>query len=244
MRFLAFLLCFLMVRVQAQPVYVAIMEPTYPPYQFLDDAGNIVGLEVDVLQAIAEEKGFKLEVHSRIWDTLFQELNDKKAHIIANGIAETDLEGDGLVVSSSYFLSPNCLAYVDADLFEQWQKHRVNVIDDPNLHQNLFVLFGAENVEPVARTFIGMRQVATNQADFLAGNCNVMRHYAASDTFKRHGIDFLFYRLQEGGDVKGIATVFALHKEDEELLAMINDGLERIKANGKLDEILTKWRLK
>lgn len=242
MRFL-FLVFLFVFHVQAQPVYVAIMEPTYPPYQFLDESGNVVGLEVDILQAIAEEEGFTLEVHSRVWDTLFKELVDKKAHIIANGIALTDLESEDLVVSESYFMSPNCLAYIDSSLLDSWQSHRVNVIDDPNLHQNLLELFAAENVKGVPRTFIGMRNVATNQADFLAGNCNVMRHYAGSESFKRHGIEFLFLDLKEGEDTTGIETIFALHQDDQVLLLKINSGLKKIKENGKLREILRKWRL-
>lgn len=50
--------------------YIAATEPTYAPFDTTDEDGNIVGFDMDLLNAIAEDQGFKVEYKTFEFDAI------------------------------------------------------------------------------------------------------------------------------------------------------------------------------
>lgn len=50
--------------------YIAATEPTYAPFDTTDEDGNIVGFDMDLLNAIAEDQGFKSRIQDHLNSTL------------------------------------------------------------------------------------------------------------------------------------------------------------------------------
>lgn len=224
--------------------YIAISDPNSAPFQFLDDQGNLIGAEVDLLNAIAKDQNISIEFKAQLWDTIFDELANEKADIIVNGIASTDIEENNIIVTNGYLFSPNCLAYTKAELFDDWQNHRIQIVDDSALQKNISDKFGVSNFETIDYSFVGMRNLAADRSDFFAADCSRIRYYSKSPTFARHNIKFYIHELDEGHDsLEGLEIIIAVNENNQELLNKLNTGLANLKQNGTLDEILKKWNL-
>ena len=65
-------------------------EATFAPFEYLDDKGNIVGIDAEILKGISEATGVEIEFKNVGWDTMFEQLRSNGLDIGASGITITD----------------------------------------------------------------------------------------------------------------------------------------------------------
>lgn len=225
------------------PVYHVVTDATYPPFETVDDKGNIIGLDVDLLNAIAENQGFRVEYHLQLWEGMFQEVENDKAQIIASAVAVSDSEGSNVLLSEPYWQSQNCVAVADKQHANTWMKGEVAAAKNEDLHENLGELFGIpkDRVYLFNTPFLGLKEVAANRMGAAVADCTVMTYHISSPTFK----DFSFHlNTLPAASSDDVNLVFAVGQKHPELLQKINQGLANVKQSGQYDQILQKWRLK
>jgi hypothetical protein len=61
----------------------------FPPFEYYDDTGTMVGMEIELMHAIAEEIGYSLEVSDIPFDDLMTSMINGEINCIASGITET-----------------------------------------------------------------------------------------------------------------------------------------------------------
>lgn len=225
------------------PVYQVITDATYPPFESIDDKGNIIGLDMDLLNAIAENQGFRVSYRIQIWDGMFDELQKDQAQIIASAVAISDNEDNIALLSEPYLQSRNCVAATDKQLLTTWMKGDVAAAKNEDLHEDLPARFAIhkDKIHLLDTPFLGLKAVAANRVGASVADCTVMTYHANSPTFK----DFTFHinELPTPSD-DDVNLVFAVSQKHPELLQKINQGLANVKQNGQYDQILQKWRLK
>ena len=67
--------------------------PDYAPFEFqslVDGKNQVVGADIDMAQAIADELGVKLEISSMSFDNVLTSLQTGKADLAVAGISATD----------------------------------------------------------------------------------------------------------------------------------------------------------
>ena len=64
-------------------------EATFPPYEFRS-AGQIVGVDIDICQAVADKLGKKLDIQDTAFDSVITHVVTGKADIAASGITITE----------------------------------------------------------------------------------------------------------------------------------------------------------
>ena len=62
----------------------------YPPFEYVDEAGNIVGFDVDIMMAIAEAAGFEYEFVNTRWDGIFVALASGEFDAVISAATITD----------------------------------------------------------------------------------------------------------------------------------------------------------
>lgn len=72
------------------PTYKMAVDPTYPPFALKDEKGQAIGFDIDILTAIGEKQGFKVELVPRDWDGILEELPNKKYQIVGSGLGNAD----------------------------------------------------------------------------------------------------------------------------------------------------------
>lgn len=64
--------------------------PDYPPFETVDDKGNVVGFDVDLLDAIAAELGVKAELKNMGFDTIITAVQNDQVDIGMSGFSISD----------------------------------------------------------------------------------------------------------------------------------------------------------
>ena len=79
--------------------------PDFPPFEFLDADGNVVGIEIEIMQLICQELGVELEIKQMDFDSVLPGVQTGKFNVGVSGISVTpDRE------KNTQFTVPYCLA--------------------------------------------------------------------------------------------------------------------------------------
>ena len=70
-------------------VYINGFDAAYPPFSFIDKSGKPDGFDVDCINWIAKEMGFKVKHQPTDWAAIVPSLKAKKIDLIASGMSIT-----------------------------------------------------------------------------------------------------------------------------------------------------------
>lgn len=78
--------------------------PDYPPFEFYDSAtGEIVGFDISIAKAIAEELGVELEIKTMSFDMLVESIKHNNVDFVLAGMSPTDKRREVITFSDIYF---------------------------------------------------------------------------------------------------------------------------------------------
>ena len=78
------------------------LDDTFAPMGFRDEAGKLVGFDIDLAEAVGEKLGVKIELQSIDWDAKELELSNKKIDVIWNGMSKTPERIEKMTLSNPY----------------------------------------------------------------------------------------------------------------------------------------------
>lgn len=228
----------------AQQTYKVGSTPTGVPFTFMDTKSQTIqGAMVDLITAIGQDQGFKVQVEATPFGALIPSLTTSKIDIISAAMLVTPQRKEVVDFSDPVFPYPEGLIIKS---------------DDNAAYRSLADLKGQ---------VVGA-QVGTVYVDFLRKNgqfAEVKTYDSLADLIRDVGLGrvkagfgdapILRYQLSQRKDAgvklaQGYQTQMdgwvgiGVRKGDKELLAKINAGLANAKKSGSLDQILAKWNLK
>ncbi|MEJ8544076.1 basic amino acid ABC transporter substrate-binding protein [Brevibacillus borstelensis] len=223
----------------SEKVYVVGTDAAYPPFQMLEADNKITGHDIDVLNAIAEAGGFKVEWKNTGWDPLFDGLDRGTVDIGISSITITEDRKKKYDFSEPYF-EANQLILVPED-------SPVNKLAD--LKGKKIGVQGATTGGEVVKkafgdTYQGLKEYDdmpsavddffNGRVDAVVGDNGVIQYYVKKIKDKKFKLikDDSFEKEHYGIMVK---------KGNTEIMNKINDGLKKIKENGKLQEIYNQY---
>lgn len=216
-------------------IYVA-GDESHPPYEYIDEKGNYKGFSVDIMNAIALEKGFDVEFVPMKWDSTIKALENKEVDVI-QGMSKTKereerfLFSDSIAANSQVIFvadDTNCIAGID-DL----SGLKVSVQQGDVNYEIL------ENIPDIVLLEKSTQQEAL--ISLLKGE---------SDAFVGNKLTGFYYlqKMKESGKAKIVGeplvtTEYSLvtNKGNEQLARMLNDGIKIIKKKGTYEKIYSKW---
>jgi polar amino acid transport system substrate-binding protein len=228
----------------AQTTYKVGSTPTGVPFTFMDTkTQTIQGAMVDLITAIGDDQGFKVQVEATPFSSLIPSLTTNKIDIISAAMLITAPRKEVIDFSDPVFPYPEGLMIK---------------ADDGKVYKSLADLKGE---------VVGA-QVGTVYVDFLKKNgefAEIKTYDSIADIIRDVGLGrikggfgdapIVRYQLSQRKD-SGVKVAesyepkmdgfvgLGVRKGDKELLAKVNAGLAKVKSSGKLDEILKKWSLK
>ena len=209
----------------------------YPPFESVDASGNIVGFDPDIISAIAERAGFDYEFVNTRWDGIFVALQSGEFDAVISAATITDERAEIVNFSDPYFNAGQMIAVRTADA------DKISTVSD---------LDGLK---------VGV-QLGTTGDMWLTDNTSaeVVRYDEITLAFQalaNGDVDAVFNDGPTSADIvqanpelgatlvgEPITDEFygiAVNKDQAELLAMINEGLVAIRADGTYDAIYDKW---
>lgn len=223
-----------------EKTWVIATDTVFKPFEYTDASGNFVGIDVDILAAIAEDQGFKYELKSLGWDASIAACQSNQADAMIAGASITEKrKSEGWIFSDGYYTSTQSMVVSsDSDIksFDDLKGKTVAVkigtmgatYADELKDKYGFSIISLEDSPTMYQTVIGGQAVACFEdtpimiTSIKDGN--------------------LPLKIVEGSANEGSDYGLAVFSADkQEFLDMFNKGLANIKANGKYDEIIAKY---
>ncbi len=87
--------------------------PDFPPFEYLD-GGNVVGIEIDILNIIAEKLSVKLEINQMDFDSVLPGVQSGKFDVGVSGISITEKRKKNVLFSESYCLAAQAIVVTES----------------------------------------------------------------------------------------------------------------------------------
>ena len=220
--------------------WVIATDTVFKPFEYTDASGNFVGIDVDIVAAIAEDQGFKYELKSLGWDAAIAACQSGQADGMIAGASITEKrKASGWTFSDGYYDSNQTLTVpVDSDItgFADLSGKMVAVKTGTQ---------GATYAESLKDEYgfdlTYFEDSPTMYQAVLGGQC--VGCFEDTPIMKASIKDGdLALKVLDDTASDPAPYGFAIFSEDsQELLDMFNKGLADIIANGKYDEILKKY---
>lgn len=223
------------------PVIKVGTEANYAPYEFKDEYGNVTGFDIELMQHIGEDQGFKVEIYNDPWEDVFSNLDSNNRDMVAAGLTYSDERANKYLLSDAYAPLPTSLVYLDNTLniksLSDLKGLRVGVLSDSEPYQ----YFAQSNyslaaLEEYPTTFAAVQAMAQNKVDAVADDSGVIR-YTLNDLPSLQPKYFDYENIAANGARK----VFVVDKNQSDLLKKINAGLSDLKEDGTYAKLTTKW---
>lgn len=227
---------------QDAPTYLVAVEAAYAPFAFRDEQGHVIGYDGDILGAIGEAEGFRVELMHQGWDGIFDTLTDKSRDIVASGVSLTDerlqtMDATKPVYKSQelFFVPTNSPFKSVSDL---WGKKVASQVDTAMIKtlENKNIT-DRPNILKYPTLYLAFRAVMAGEADAVFGGESVLNHYINNLPEGYYPAGFKTLKYGDASDL----NVFYVRKGRTDLLQKLNQGLEKIKANGEYAKINKKW---
>lgn len=220
--------------------WVIASDTVFKPFEYTDASGNFVGIDVDIVAAIAEDQGFDYEIKSLGWDAAIAACQSGQADGMIAGASITDERKEsGWIFSDGYYQTTQTMTVAaDSDIagFEDLSGKTVAVktgTQGASYAESLkdeygFTITYFEDSPTMYQAVLGGQAVACFEdtpvmtASIKDGN--------------------LALKILEDTANEGQPYGFAIFNPDnQELIDLFNAGLANIKENGKYDEIIAKY---
>jgi polar amino acid transport system substrate-binding protein len=222
--------------VQAQTVRFGV-EAAYPPYNYMDEAGNVGGFDVDVGNEICKRAGMECEWVVNEWDTIITNLVAGNYDAVVSGMSVTEERKQTLDFSQEYF--PNDPATYVARAGSGLD------LDNPSglrlaTQSGTIQAQWLEDNAKANNTIVSYETLDQALADVSAGNVDALladKSYLAETVAGSEGALELV-----GPDlVIGAGVAAAVRKGNAELLGKIDTALTEMKDDGTLDALITLY---
>ncbi len=218
-------------------VYIIGTDTTFAPFEFQDVDGNQIGIDMDLLAAIAEDQGFEYEINVLGFNAAVQALESRQVDGVIAGMSITDERKEKFDFSDPYFDSGVIMGVAaDSDIsaYEDLAGQKVAVKQGTE---------GSAFAESIADEY-GFELVTFDDSsmmyeDVMAGNTVAcFEDYPVLGYAINQGLALKTVTEKEQGSSYG----FAVPKDENgELLDMFNAGLKNVRESGEYDEILATY---
>ena len=210
---------------------VMVTEAAFAPYEYRDSSG-IVGVDVDIAHEIASAMGKKLEIKDVAFDSLINELNSGKADFAAAGMSISEERKKEVDFSIEYVSSKQVIVVRKdynkiksaSDLDGKTISVQLGSVADSYVNNN----YKNSKIVRQKKFLSAAEDVKAKKAD-----CIVMDELPAKELVKNNS-ELTILSIELFTDKYAIAV----KKGNTELLNKINEVLEKLIEEGKIEEFI------
>lgn len=214
----------------AQDVVRMGTEGAYPPYSYLNDAGELEGFEIDLGNELCARAGLTCEWVTNEWDSIIPNLVSGNYDTIMAGMSITE-ERDEVIDFTQDYISATPSSYVglspDVDPASAVVAAQTATLQADHIAQSGATLLEyATQDESIAAVRAGEADAVFADTDYLTP---IVEASGGELTFIGEPVPI-------GGGI-GIG----LRESDAELKAQLDEAITAMKEDGTLNELLSQW---
>jgi polar amino acid transport system substrate-binding protein len=223
----------------AEKVYVVGTDAAYPPFEQVEPDGKITGFDMDVIQAVADAAGFKIEKKHTGWDGVFDGIDKGTVDIGISTITITDDRKKKYDFSDPYFETNQLILLPEDSTVTKLADLKGKKIGVQSATTGEFVV-----QEAFGKSYEGLKgyddlpgavdDFFNKRLDAVVADDGVMIYYATKIAGKK-------YKTLKDDSFEPEYYGIMVKKGNQELLDKINQGIKTIKENGKLEELRKQY---
>ncbi|MEG1191938.1 MAG: basic amino acid ABC transporter substrate-binding protein [Clostridia bacterium] len=234
---LVFALIMLMSSTAMAKEYVAATNPEFPPFESVGDSGEMVGIDIDILNALIAkmDSASTVRIDAMDFGALIPSLLSGKIEIIIAGMSATDERKQSVDFTDPYFDAVQAMIVqegsaikTESDLAGKKIGVQLGTTGDLYVTDNI----KASEINRFNKGIDAVQDVISGRLDAVVIDAAPAAVFAQ----QAKGLVLLDEKLNSGNEQYAIAIA----KGNEELLKGLNAALAEIKADGTLDAILAK----
>lgn len=216
--------------------YTVVTDTSFVPFEFKED-GEYVGFDIDLINAIADEVGFDINLETTNFDGIIPGLQTGSFDIALAGIGITDERAKKIDYSDPYYESGLRIGVaIDNDSIED--------IDDLS-GKKIATRLGSTSSEYIDEE---IDDAEANQYEQL-DQAYLAVENGSADAVLYDAPNVAYYIQTKGEDsLKMVGDLYqaeqygiAMAKGQEDLVEAVNDALETLKEDGTYDDIYEEW---
>ncbi|SUO93933.1 substrate-binding periplasmic protein [Suttonella ornithocola] len=231
-------------------VYTVGILGNYLPFSIKDGKGSVTGFNADLINAIAEKEDLKIRFAvTKTFKGMLETLDTGEKDIVV-GFIITPERAENYAFSNPYLDSrwglllkvdhKNPTKYIDYNQAISSIHQLSSQVGGTGEQHTRAVLEekGEGTFLPADTQYLAIQKVATGEADVAYLLAKELHYYA-----KIHPISqkHEFYVLENPNSHKEVFGFAVKKNRDDDLLAKLNEGLEKVKADGTYHTLLKKW---
>lgn len=217
--------------------YVVASSATYTPFAFENKDKQIVGFDIDIVNAIAQKEKMKLRIVNTPFTSIFASLNNGDVDFVISGVTINDKRKQSFDFSAPYFDARQLIAVPKSSTVKSLQDlkdKKVAVVSGSTGDDVISRVQGktSANIRRFESTPLIMSELSGGGVDAAIGDNGVIAYRASLDPNLKTVEDPNFPKEHFG---------IVVRKGDKALLDRINAGLAAIRADGTYNTIYKKW---
>ncbi|HFI0183487.1 TPA: ABC transporter substrate-binding protein/permease [Streptococcus suis] len=228
------------VTAKATPVkssYTIVADSSFAPFEYQDESGKYVGIDMELIKAIAEQQGFTITIQNPGFDAALNAVQAGQADAVIAGMSITDARKEIFDFSDAYYSSNILLAVKNGSDIASYEDLKGKTVGAKN--GTASYTFLESNKDKYGYTLKAFDEASGMYDSLNSGSIDALMDDEA----------VLLYAIQQGRDFatpipgeKSGEYGFAVKKgANPELIEMFNNGLASLVESGKYDEILNKY---
>lgn len=225
------------VPVHAEKTYTIGTDVTFPPFVYANSNNKYVGIDMELIRSIAKEEGFKIKIKPLGFNAAVQSVSSGQIDGVIAGMTITDERKQTFDFSNAYYQSGIVMAVAPKSGIKGLQDLKGKRVAVKTGTQ------GATYANSLKDKY-GFKVVTFDDSDNVYNDVKTGNSAACFDDSA-----VLNYGVKTGLGLKIVTKPadigqygFAVKKgQNQELLKMFNQGLAKLKKNGKYDQIIKKY---
>ncbi len=206
----------------------------FPPYEFTEADGTIVGIDPEIAKAIADKLNMNLEIKDMEFGSLIAAVSGGSIDVVLAGMTVTDERLESVNFSTSYAKGVQSIIVPegsDIKTADDLKGKMIGVQADTTGDIYCTDDFGQENVKQFTNGSLAVEALKNGQVDCVVIDNEPAKNFVAAN----EGLKILETAYTEED------YAIAVAKGNEELLEKINTALAELQADGTIDKILAKY---
>lgn len=215
-----------------------VTDAAYAPFEY-QDKGEIVGFDIDFVEAVAKEAGYEVEITNVGWDPLFVEIKDQIADFGVSAITINDDRKETYDFSVPYFLSTNKILVPEGSDIKSAEdlKDKVVAVQAGTTGQEAVEgILGKnnKNMKQFENNNLAIMELASGGADAVVADNTVVEEYVKNNPDQK----LVVIEDKDSFEAEYYGLMFP---KGSELKADFDEAINNVLDNGTYGEIYNDW---
>lgn len=207
---------------------------TFPPYEYTDDSGKIIGIDAEIAAAVAEKLDLELEIKDMEFDSLLTAVQGDSIDIVFAGLTVTDERKQSVDFSQTYATGVQVVIVPEntkIKSIDDLEGKKIGVQEGTTGDIYCTDEFGQDNVKQYKNGALAIAALNNKQIDCVVIDNEPAKAFVSANK----GLKI----LETEYAVEDYAA--AMNKNNKELQEKVNKAMEELTEDGTIKEIIGKY---